>query len=371
MRRPVWSVVKVFLSLSALAACGAPKPIKIGFVGTLSGSASELGVSGRRGAELAVRVRNERGGIKGRPVELLIYDDKNDPEVAALLVGEMKKDGIAAVIGPMTSNVGIAIAEKANEAELPTLSPTVSFMGLFGKDDYFFIMVPSNVQDGQHLAELAHSRGLRNISIIGDMANRQYTTVYAEAFSRRFRELGGSASPLVPYDPKHRGRAQDMVAAAMASRPDGLLSITGAADTAVIVQEAAKLKPDMPVLTNPWSMTSDLIPGTGSFGKNLVIQSLYDPYDERPRFKEFASAYAGLFGTDPGFGAVFSYDAAAALFEALESTGDHRPRALKKALLSGTVESGCGDPFGFSATGESGKPLYAFTIGGGKFQRLE
>ena len=356
---------------SLSVSCGNRKPIRIGFIGTLSGSASELGVSGRRGAELAVRVRNEQGGIKGRPVELLMYDAKNDPSIVDGLVSDMKKDGIAAVIGPMTSNIGIALARAINEAELLTLSPTVSFMGLFGRDDYFFIMVPSNVQDGEHLAELARSRGLGRMAIIGDMANEQYTVVYADAFARRFRELGGAIIPLVSYYPKQRGLANEIVGAAMAGAPDGLLSITGAADTAVIVQEAAKLKPDMPVFTNPWSMTSDLIPGTGSFGKNLIIQSLYDPYDDRPPFRTFASKYAELFGTEPGFGAVYSYDAAAAIFEALESTKDHSPVSLKKALLSLTVKSGCGDPFGFTDTGESGKTLYAFTIGDGKFRRLE
>ncbi len=56
----------------------ATRTIKIGLAGTLSGPASELGVSGRNGFNLAVGIINESGGINGRLIEPVIKDDKGD-----------------------------------------------------------------------------------------------------------------------------------------------------------------------------------------------------------------------------------------------------------------------------------------------------
>jgi CheY-like chemotaxis protein len=57
-------------------------PIKVGFVGGLTGRLSDLGIEGRDGVILAVEEVNQAGGIRGRPVELITKDDRSDPETA-------------------------------------------------------------------------------------------------------------------------------------------------------------------------------------------------------------------------------------------------------------------------------------------------
>ena len=58
--------------------CSKKDPIKVGFVGGLTGRMANLGTSGRDGALLAVELKNNSGGIKGRQVKLVIRDDKQD-----------------------------------------------------------------------------------------------------------------------------------------------------------------------------------------------------------------------------------------------------------------------------------------------------
>lgn len=65
-----------------LAGCSPPKPLRIGFLGGLSGRAADLGVSGRNGVTIAIELRNQAGGIKGRMVKLLAEDDQQDAKVA-------------------------------------------------------------------------------------------------------------------------------------------------------------------------------------------------------------------------------------------------------------------------------------------------
>jgi branched-chain amino acid transport system substrate-binding protein len=65
------------------------EPIKVGFVGGLTGRLSDLGSGGRNGVMLAVEEINNAGGISGRPVELITKDDKQDPEVAVKVDKEL------------------------------------------------------------------------------------------------------------------------------------------------------------------------------------------------------------------------------------------------------------------------------------------
>ena len=63
-RRAVRILVAVF-GLVGLAACDPPEPLRLGFVGGLSGRVVDLGIGGRNGAILAVEMRNQKGGVEG------------------------------------------------------------------------------------------------------------------------------------------------------------------------------------------------------------------------------------------------------------------------------------------------------------------
>jgi ABC-type branched-subunit amino acid transport system substrate-binding protein len=81
---PTWLLrVAILVTLaSGMIACTPPEPLRIGFLGGLSGRVADLGIGGRNGAILAVEMRNQQGGINGRRVELIAEDDQQDVEVA-------------------------------------------------------------------------------------------------------------------------------------------------------------------------------------------------------------------------------------------------------------------------------------------------
>jgi ABC-type branched-subunit amino acid transport system substrate-binding protein len=60
-------------------------PFRIGFVDTLIGKGSDLGIQGRNGVTLAVEEVNQQGGINGRPFHLITKDDRQVPYLPALL----------------------------------------------------------------------------------------------------------------------------------------------------------------------------------------------------------------------------------------------------------------------------------------------
>ena len=102
------------------------KPIKIGFSGSLSGLNSPMGIAVKDGVVLALEKMNEQGGIKGRKLELLIKDDKNDPETVLKVDTELINEGVCAIIGHITSAMTQAAIPLINNKQMLLLSPTAS-----------------------------------------------------------------------------------------------------------------------------------------------------------------------------------------------------------------------------------------------------
>lgn len=98
------------------------KPIKIGFLGPLSGPFTPWGDGHLKGAKMAVEEINASGGVDGRKLELVVRDTKNNASEAATVFEELVfQEGVVAVIGPVSSDIGLATSRKAEELNVPLL----------------------------------------------------------------------------------------------------------------------------------------------------------------------------------------------------------------------------------------------------------
>jgi ABC-type branched-subunit amino acid transport system substrate-binding protein len=70
-------ILAIVILITMLVGCDRKKPIKVGFVGDLTGHVSDLGIAGGNGVILAIEEVNKAGGIHGRPIELITRDDQH------------------------------------------------------------------------------------------------------------------------------------------------------------------------------------------------------------------------------------------------------------------------------------------------------
>jgi branched-chain amino acid transport system substrate-binding protein/urea transport system substrate-binding protein len=147
--RTTFAVTLAAASLASLAATGA-QPIKIGAVLPFSGGVELYGRQAKLGLELAAKDINAGGGILGRPVELLYEDDKTDPAAAVDATRKLiERDGVLAVVGPITSRNLNAIAPVAESTKTPLLYATNYEGGKCSRYVFAFSTVPN-----QELAQL-------------------------------------------------------------------------------------------------------------------------------------------------------------------------------------------------------------------------
>ncbi len=97
--------------------------IKIGLNYELSGGTATYGQSSVDGIELAVKEINEAGGVNGKQVELVKYDNKSDASEAFTLATKlMTSDGVVAVLGPATTGNFKAVIPVAEQNKIPERS---------------------------------------------------------------------------------------------------------------------------------------------------------------------------------------------------------------------------------------------------------
>src|SRR5262245_45463235 len=102
------ALVLLVFSISVPVAWAAD-PILIGDVSPMSGPFAVSGVPGRQGTILAIEEINEQGGVLGRPLKLLVRDDKSSPEEGARAFRELVAEGALIVTGTAPSHISAAI----------------------------------------------------------------------------------------------------------------------------------------------------------------------------------------------------------------------------------------------------------------------
>lgn len=368
------SILRLFLflpvAIGALAGCSREEPVRIGFLGTLTGRHADLGTAGRDGVILAVEEINRRGGINGRQVELVVRDDRGDPATAKQAVRELIDRKVAAVVGPMTSAMALAAVPVVNGSPVVMVSPTVSSNDLTGKDDNFLRVYPPSRSTARHLA--LHARrglGLGRVAVVYDLANRAHTEGWYRYFREELERDGGTVVAALTYD---SGRPTGFLALSrqvLDARPDGLFLLAGGLDTAMFCQQMRKLGARLPVLASEWSATDELILHGGAAVAGIRFFQNFDRNDLSPRFTGFREAFRSRFHTDPEFGAVYAYDAAQVVFQGLAAAGS--PARLKEAVVAIGRFSGLQGEFTVDRYGDAERTPFLMTVENGAFRHVE
>lgn len=357
----VFCIVGIISAFFLSASCELKRePIKLGLVGTFTGPFSDLGIGARNGAILAVEEWNQRGGIKGRPIKLIIKDDKNDPAEAVKADQALIEEGVVAIIGHMTSEMSLAAYTLVNEKKTLMVSPTSSSPIFSGKDDYFIRVVSASVETPKRLAEHALENNLKKISAVYSLANKAYCEPYIEAFRHVLESAGGFIVTLKGISEADRGSYDLIAMEILAKGPDAILLVLSAIEAASMSQQIRKFNLYTPLLSSGWALSQDLIAHGGRAVEGMVFVEFFYPSLKSKGMNEFTRRYEERFGIKPNFSATYGYDACNVVIGALCTNPDKQ--ALKYTILkTKRFDSPLGS-FEIDEFGDAVRPYYLIRV---------
>lgn len=353
----------------ALAACSRA-PILVGVPVGLTGLGARVGVMGRNGIELAAEQLNAAGGVRGRPIQLLVRDDGDSPETALEADRFLADAGAVCLVGHMTSKAGVHAPEFLTERRLPIVSPTVSAPEHSGKDDYFFRIVASSDLQGRDLAAYALSRGVRKAALAWELSNVSYSFPMKERFARTFLEGGGRIVGGLDFRTGAKVDYAALADALLEGEPDAILLSASAWDVANFCQAFARRGASPLVLVPLWGRTDDLLTFGGRSVEGVVGISGLDPDYPGEANQAFRAAFRERYGEEADFGADYGYEAMRIMAQALEKARRLDGPSIKEALLSLEEPFVLQSPFRFDAYGDCDRPYLLSVVRDGRFEML-
>ncbi|MBW8760254.1 MAG: ABC transporter substrate-binding protein [Burkholderiales bacterium] len=338
-RRLAEATLLAALVASPIARAGVV-PIRIGLIAPLTGASADFGTSVRQGAELAVDEINAAGGVLGRPLALVVKDDRGDPAsglaAAAALVTD---DRVVATIGFCNTGVAMKALDLFESHHqlliVPCAQGTAITRRARSEDSMVFRVAPVDALNAAFLAgEIVDRRRLSRVAILAD------TTGYGDG---GVADVGAQLARR-GLQPAYVGRfaadapsLAEQLQAARSAGAQALVVYTVGPGEAVAVKGRAAMHWDVPYF-GPWTLSFRSVldaAGAGPLEGTMMTQSIIQDSANEAR-TAFIAAFARRYAHRPPgslMAAAQTYDSVNLLVRALFAThGDTSPAAVRQSL---------------------------------------
>lgn len=349
MNKKLTVILSLFLALNLIAGCSSGgvnsktesgNTIKIGLNFGLSGAAATYGQGSVEGIELAFEEINKNGGVLGKQIEHVKYDNKSeDTESANVSTKLATRDKVVAILGSDTSGSTKAAIPAAMQNKVPIISPsatsddvTVDSHG--NVKDYVFKTCFNDSFQGIMMAEFAYTDlGYKKAAILADTTS-DYAQGLSKAFNETFTGLGGVVISEEAYQAKDTD-FKAVLTNIKGKNPEVLFVPGYYEEVGLIIKQARELGINIPILGGDGYESPKLLEIAGKDSlNNVYYSSHYSPMDDSENVVKFKEAFKEKYGKEPDAFNALGYDLAYFLADALERAGEADSEKVREALAS-------------------------------------
>ncbi len=343
------------------------EPIKVGFYAPVTGPAAADGESASNAAKLAVKKINEEGGIKGRSVELVEYDDGLDTKQAVSIAQKLTtKDKVSAVVSGSYSGTTRAASKVYNDAGIPMISGYAIHPDITKAGDYIFRQSFVGLVQGKAGAKVAvEMLGAKKICILH--IDNDFGSTLSENFQAKAKELGAE---ILSVDSFSFGEKEftPVLTKIKQLNPDLLYMPAYAGEGSQIVMQVKDLGLDVQILgTEGIDSTIQFLGVAKDTAEGVVITTNLNRDSDREKVQDFISSYNEEYGHKPDMVAASTYDAFTVLFHVMEEKGVDSD-AIKQGFNEiSDYEAVTGIIKGYNELGEVKKAVQVQEVKDGEF----
>jgi len=358
-------LVSISLWVGMLAIGDAQPRLRIGASLSQTGPYAAPGQNQLRGYQLCVKHTNEKGGVLGRRLELVVEDDQSQPATAAHIYEKLiTQDRVDGILGPYASPITEAVADVNEKHRMPMVATQGAATATYRKGRKFVFMVPSAAEVYlEGLIDIAARRGLKTVALINE------DTLFAKAVVQGTAELArkkGLEVVFVEAYPKGITDFAAILAKVRTANPDVLAAATYFDDAVAITRQLRHLdlNPKMFAVTVGGDLlkfyevlgrNAEFVYGAAQWEPELVTLragGLIPIARQYPGAREFVESYKKEFpGADFSYHSAGGYGGCQILVEAIKRAGSLDGEKIRDAILRMDLNTVYGgfkvDPDGF------------------------
>ena len=308
--------------------------IRIGGLAPLTGDAASYGVAVNNAIQMAVEDINANGGIDGKQIKYIYYDEKGDTTEATNAYNKLVQgDKVVAIIGDVTTKPTLAVAQTSQQDNIPIITATATAAEVTLTGPNIFRACFTDPFQGELMASYASEKlGATKVAVLSDMAD-DYSSGIAEAFVAKAEELGMQ----VVADEKYQDGDVDFksqLTNIKGQNPDVLFLPVYYEDLRLISAQAKEVGVTAQLCgADGWdSVLTDNFDSSVLDGGVFCSQYSTESTDER--VQNFISAYKEKYEMDPNMFAVLAYDATNMMAQAISDAGSTDSQAIIDAMAA-------------------------------------
>lgn len=341
-------------------------PILIGVPGPTSGQYASAGEDIVNAAKLAASDINDKGGVLGRPIEIIGQDDACQAQTAAQAASKLISQGIVAAAGGYCSGASAPELAAFHDAKIPyvmaaSTNPDLTEQGF---PEAFRTIFRDDAQ-GPFVAKFIHEYlKATKVAVVHDSTT--YAKGLADATVKGLKDLG---IDVVFFDALTPGQSDytSILTKVAQSKPDVFYYSGYFAEFGLLLKQAKQLGLSFQMMGGDANNDPTIIATAGSAADGVLI-------DTAPlaQFISTAAGYVGeykaKYGNEPGPYGTYTYDGVGVIAKAIEKAGSTDPAEITKALHDVGDYEGVTGTFHFNAKGDREPVEYIIiTIKDGKF----
>jgi len=297
------------------------EPIKIGAVVSLTGPGAGLGQPERNGMLLAEKDVNDKGGVQGRPIKVLVEDDGSKADNAKNKAEQLIFDEkVVTILGPsLTASTG-AVSAMTNSEGMAELA----FTGLGPKIELsykslYHLLPPQELNARAMLEYTTKALNSKKIGVLHDTGYGQVVTNSLNALKAQY------GVEFVAVEKFEVGATDTSAQAAKvrAANPDVVFII---ATSPVPFRNARQVRISQPIVSAIGSSSYDYVRGMGEFADDVVFPEFVVGEDPLPHQVEFVKKYRQAYNSLPKNYEAAGWDAVHIIAKAVETAGPNAKR---------------------------------------------
>jgi branched-chain amino acid transport system substrate-binding protein len=310
-------------------------PIKIGFFAPESGFAAADGASAYDSAQLAVKDLNAAGGVNGRKLQLVNYDDASDPKQAVTIATRLvTQDKVTAVVSGSYSDQTLAVAPIFQRDSVPMLAAYAINPGIPATGDYIYQQDFNGIVEGRAGAvALVNNLGAKKVAIVA--IKNDFGSSLVQGFTEAARALGAT---IVATDYNQFGE-KDFTPILSRDKSKGATGFYMAqyyTEGQQFINDWNTLGFKYPLVgTEGIDSTTQFFQPVGVKANGLVFTTPFNRDSTEAVVKNYVTSFTAAYGHAPDMVGATTYDSFLVLAQAMKAKGTS-PSQIKDGIAATT-----------------------------------